>query len=319
VRDAIESYVKALAVAHKSTARDAELRANKLILPQLGHIRVSDLTATQLTEWRDRLAATPALLRSAKYGKQNFRPTPKTLDEKRARRATANRTWTVLRAALSRAFEAGEAADDAAWRRVRPFQKVDAARTSYLTIEECGRLINAAGVEFRSLLRAALETGARYGELSALRVRDYHRGRLHVARSKSGHPRDIVLSEAGIEFFDRLTTGRAADELMFTRDRAQWKHSDQARPMKDACAAAHIRPAISFHQLRHTYASHAAMNGMPLMVLAANLGHRTIAMVQKHYSHLRDDFLTEQVRLHAPRYNIVEDATNVVRLKTRRN
>ena len=34
-------------------------------------------------------------------------------------------------------------------------------------------------------------------------------------------------------------------------------------------------PPINFHGLRHTWASHAVMNGMPLIVVAKNLGHST--------------------------------------------
>ena len=37
-------------------------------------------------------------------------------------------TWTILRAALNHAFNDGKVAFDHAWRRVKPFKKVDAAR-----------------------------------------------------------------------------------------------------------------------------------------------------------------------------------------------
>lgn len=43
--------------------------------------------------------------------------------------------------------------------------------------------------------------------------------------------------------------------------------------MDETVARAKISPAISFHGLRPTWASHAVMNGMPLMVIARNLGH----------------------------------------------
>jgi hypothetical protein len=44
-------------------------------------------------------------------------------------------------------------------------------------------------------------------------------------------------------------------------------------PMRAACERAKIDPPADFHCLRHTWASHAAMNGIPLMVVAKNLGH----------------------------------------------
>src|SRR5262249_61481856 len=53
-------------------------------------------------------------------------------DAKRARRATVNRTWTVLRAALNHAFREGKVDNDLAWRNLKPFRSVDAARVSYI-------------------------------------------------------------------------------------------------------------------------------------------------------------------------------------------
>ena len=44
-------------------------------------------------------------------------------DGRRARKATANRILTVLRAILNRAFEKGLVADDTPWRRVKPFKR----------------------------------------------------------------------------------------------------------------------------------------------------------------------------------------------------
>ena len=58
--------------------------------------------------------------------------------------------------------------------------------------------------------------------------------------------------------------------------------------MVEACARAKIKPAVGFHQLRHTWASLAVMNGVPLMVVARNLGHANTRMVEKHYGHLAE-------------------------------
>ena len=95
-------------------------------------------------------------------------------------------------------------------RRVQPFKAVNAARPGHLTVAEAQRLINAAQGNFRNLVRAALETGARYGELAALDVRDLQRGKLHIRMSKSGKARDVVLTNEGVAFFTGLTAGRPA-------------------------------------------------------------------------------------------------------------
>jgi integrase len=67
---------------------------------------------------------------------------------------------------------------------------------------------------------------------------------------------------------------------------SKWQPSDQGRPMKEAAARAKIKPHISFHGLRHTWASLAAMNSVPLLVVAKNLGHKDTRMVEYHYRHL---------------------------------
>jgi integrase len=77
--------------------------------------------------------------------------------------------------------------------------------------------------------------------------------------------------------------------------------------MKEACARAKIAPAITFHILRHTWASLAVMAGVPLMVVAKNLGHSDTRMVEKHYGHLAPSFITEAIRAGAPRYNVQDD------------
>jgi hypothetical protein len=42
--------------------------------------------------------------------------------------------------------------------------------------------------------------------------------------------------------------------------------------------------------------------GMPLMVVAKNLGHADTRMVERHYDHLNDSFINKAIREHAPRY-----------------
>ena len=74
--------------------------------------------------------------------------------------------------------------------------------------------------------------------------------------------------------------------------------------MKEACERAEIKPTISFHILRHTWASLAVMNGTPLLVVAKNLGHADTRMVEKHYGHLAPSFIAEAIRAGAPRYGI---------------
>ena len=72
--------------------------------------------------------------------------------------------------------------------------------------------------------------------------------------------------------------------------------------MRAACERAGIVPSINFHGLRHSWASLAVMSGMPLMVVARNLGHSSTRMVEQHYGHLAPSYVADSIREHAPKF-----------------
>ena len=53
------------------------------------------------------------------------------------------------------------------------------------------------------------------------------------------------------------------------------------------------------------------MNGVPLMVVAKNLGHVDTTMVEKHYGHMAASFITDAIRAGAPRFASATDVTVV--------
>src|SRR5262249_50871327 len=218
---------------HRSTA-DASTRAKAFILPTLGSVEVSALTTKQLTKWLHDLAATAARVRTREGEPQKFRKVDGD-DAKRARRASANRTWTILRRALNLAFANEETPSDSAWRKVKPFKGVSAARPRYLTVEESKRLINACAGDFRQLVQGALATGARYGELAGLKVADFHRnvGTVDLRTRKGDGTERVhscVLTDEGKALFGPLTAGRSRDEFIFRKaDGTAWSKNDHTR------------------------------------------------------------------------------------------
>jgi integrase len=293
--------------ALEQSLRDMRSRTTVHILPMLGNELIGELTAEQLRRWLAGMAASPAQMRPRK-GQPRFRPAPVGAEAIRKRRASANRVLTILKAALNHAFDEGGVSNRDAWgRKLKPFKNADAARVAYLTVAQAQRLIHASAATFRPLLRGALETGCRYGELIRLEVRDFNAdaGTLAIRQSKSGKPRHVILTESGAKFFRQHCAGLAPGESIFVKaDGAAWNKSEQSRPMRAACEQAGITPAVSFHALRHTWASLAVMNGMPLMVVARNLGHVDTRMVERHYGHLAQSYVSETVRKHAPTFDI---------------
>jgi len=177
-----------------------------------------------------------------------------------------------------------------------------------LSLDEVTRFVNAADKDFRTLVSGALESGARYGELCEMLVSDFNSdaGTLSVPDPKTGKPRHIVLSIDGIKLFEEITAGRPGSDPIFRKhDGTRWLADHQAEPIEETNKRAKINPPINFHGLRHTWASHAVMNGMPLIVVAKNLGHTTTRMVEKHYGHLAPSYVAQAVREHAPRFGPV--------------
>jgi len=232
----------------------------------------------------------------------------------RRRRSTANRVLTILKAALNHAHQEARCASDDAWRTVRAFREADAARLRYLTDDEARRLTNACPTDFCALVTAALLTGCRYGELTAMTVGDFSAdaGTLRVRQSKSSKPRHVVLTQEGRDFVARRAAGKPGSARLFLRENGKpWSKSEQQRPLAAACAAARIDPPVNFHGLRHTYASRLAMRAVPLAVIAAQLGHADTRMVEKHYGHLSPSYVADTVRAAFGTLGIVPPA-NVV-------
>lgn len=284
---------------HRRSVRSTEHAINAHILPALGDRPIHALTTAELRNWLEKLAAQPARVRTMKLaGKPSFRPAPKTADEKRARRATANRVLSILKAMLNRAFEDGRVPDDTAWRKVKPFKGADEARIRFLTDAEALRLVNACQPDLRALVRAALLTGARFGELVALHAHDadLRNGTVYIAHSKSGRPRHIPLNPEGATLFKELVAGKTGDELLFTHaDGREWGKNHHVKPLIEACRVAKVRPAVAFHELRHTYASHLAQAGVDLLTISKLLGHADTRITAKHYAHLSDKTLAAAV------------------------
>jgi integrase len=317
VADAVADYLKALERRGGKSVYHARRAAEVHVLPALGSQQVAKLTAKRIEDWHHGLAEKPPLARSKPGKKPNHRKADNSPDGIRRRRATANRVMTVLKAALNHAWKAGQVPSDEAWRRVRPFKAVQTARVRYLSGAECTRLVNACDPAFRNLVRAALLTGCRYSELAALRAADFNAdaGVVTISHSKAGKPRHVVLTDEGRWFFAALTAGKLADDPIFTRaDGGVWGKSHQLRPTSDACRRAKIKPAVSFHVLRHTHGSMLAMRGAPMAVIAEQLGHADIRMTEKHYAHLAPSYVADTIRTHFPTLGIKAD-TNITALK----
>lgn len=297
VSDALDDYFAHRAAKSPWSSLEIDRgKARAAITPKLSDSRVAALATRELLRWRDGLV-------SASEDREAMR---------RAQ-ATANRNWTVLRAALNHAYTTGRVPGDEAWRRIKPFRNVDRARTRFLSVAESKRLLNAMPADFRRLARGALYTGLRLGELLALRVTHVTDGQVHVRHSKAGRPRTVPLSVEGSEFFDEIIAGKAGDELVFPRhDGQSWKRMDASRYMARASVTAKIRPPATFHDLRRSYASLLINRGTDAEVIRELLGHADLRMTMRAYAHLLNRTVAKIVKKKLPSFGFERD--NVRRL-----
>jgi integrase len=320
VGDAVRDYLEAiLAEKGPKAERGARYIFKASILQEFGTVLVDKLTTDRLLRWRNALATRPKRVRTKRTAERPAtRETPDDDDARRKRKATANRILSMLKAALNRAFAAGRARSDHAWRRVNPFRKVDEAVVRYLSGDETRRLVNSCKPDFRRLVQAALLTGCRYSELARLKAEAFNRdsGTLAIRLSK-GKVRHVILTDEGIACFSTWTLGLAPSAHVFARDDGcTWGPSWQQRPLEEAGRAANIPPPLTFHVLRHTHASQLAMRGVPMAVIAKQLGHADTRMTEKHYAHLAPNYVADTIRANFPKLGFESGPAVVVPFKS---
>lgn len=293
VAQAVAEYLKDRERAGVKTAKRMEWDFNAHVLPTLGEIPLSRMTKKRIEEWMD------AMARSGRRRRGTVKPPPSTPEEILARKATVNRVWTNLKAALNLASEVHGLPKT--WEKTKGFKGTQVARIRFLTNDEAARLVNACQPsDFRRLVEGGLWTGAREGELARITVGDFDGSRIWIEPGKTRRGRWVILEDDARVWFSQITSGLDRSALLFPRDLTGSKTADywQSKAvmiaLRAACLEAEIDPLV-FHELRHTYASRLLNQGVPLVFVAAQIGD-SVKMVEKHYGHLCDHARERAIR-----------------------
>jgi integrase len=158
----------------------------------------------------------------------------------------------------------------------------------FLTFDEVDRFLLAAAPEWKVYTKTGVKTGLRVGELLALKWEDLDlvAGRLIVRRTlwrtqegppKGGKNREVPLSP------DALAALRAHRHLrgpyVFCDEAGKrLTHSMVKDVVPGTCRRAGLAKRITNHGMRHTFASHLVMRGVPLKAVQELLGHESIEM-----------------------------------------
>ena len=171
----------------------------------------------------------------------------------------------------------------------------------FLSVDEVRRLIAACTEPTRTIVLLATMTGLRIGEILALRWKriDFIKETLVVAETcylgRFGTPktrasrREVPLSPAFVEALRNHFTASAdrnAEALVFaTRHGGPLASNNlRNRGLRPACKRAGL-PKLSWHALRHTHGTLLHVQGTPLKVGQAQLGHSDLATTLEVYTH----------------------------------
>jgi len=208
--------------------------------------------------------------------------------------ATVKHALCLARQAFNKAVAWGLWTGNNPCRAVK-FPSPNNARQRFLSHKEADSLIKALQERSPQIGRAArlsLYSGMRMSELFALRWSDVdlRNGVITVLDSKNNQSRPVFITDRIREILDELPPGKP-DELLFKTKQGKpviWMSKTFKGVVDDLGLNKGItdpRQKLSFHSLRHTFASWAVIEGTPLYVVGKALGHKTAVMTQR-YAHL---------------------------------
>jgi integrase len=256
------------------------------IAPTLGDIPLKALAEEDIAVW----VKTMEVTKSKKTGRV---PKPKTI---------ANRHG-FLSGALSAAVAKGLIpANPAAGRRL-PRTTGDPNETDdddddmrMLSRAEFDALFDACAEHYRPMLRFMVASGARWGEISALKPGDVDKdaGTVKIRRAWKYSSKGYQLGPVKTKRSKR--TINVSDDVLTAIDYTQqWLFTDERggpvryhlfkEPVWDrAVAAAKLDPKPTPHDLRHTCASWLLAAGQPLTTVSRILGHENIQITADTYT-----------------------------------
>jgi integrase len=212
-------------------------------------------------------------------------------------------TFNRYKAAISKAYKLGMENSRVSTNPARfvSQRKESKGRIRFLTEDEATRL-RAAIMEHRPhcsyQLDVALNTGMRKGEqFSATWSQvDFKQAYIHLDKTKNGSERYVHLNDTVVASLKALKEEHKSRKLDFDTlffDRRNGSIKDPREWFASACDEAKIK-GVTWHILRHTFASRLVMAGVDLRTVQELMGHKTIAMTAR-YAHLAPEHLRSAV------------------------
>lgn len=223
--------------------------------------------------------------------------------------ATVKHCLVLARQIINKAIAWGMWDGENPTRKIK-MPKLNNRRERFLTPTEAERLLGDLEMvsdRLHDMSLLSLHTGMRAGEIFGLRWGDVDLDNklIHIADPKSGEARKAFMTQAVAEALQARKNGENhLEEYVFTANRGSGK-GGKILEVSNAFARAvdrlgfndgimDPRQKVTFHTLRHTFASWLALRGTPILTIKELLGHKSLAMTER-YSHLLPDHKREAV------------------------
>jgi len=192
-------------------AREANQRLTKHVPKTLDKTKLSKLATNQVKSFRDSMVKT---IDSDEY---------EALEVVRKSKDSANRVMNMFKAAMNLAYRNDYTSHDAPWRKAPGFKRVSKNRDIFFTNAQVSSLLLASSSDFRQLLELAINTGARYGELRKLKVKDFDPKQMTMQLSGKTGTRTCFLSQQATKLLKQLSKLKLPDsELLKRSDNTPW-------------------------------------------------------------------------------------------------
>ena len=204
--------------------------------------------------------------------------------------STVNRYFSTLSRAFTLAYQEWQWITDNPFKRVTKL-KENKGRNRFLNRNELNRLLDCCKQSrnpyLYGMVLIASSMGLRFGEIVGIRWVHIQNGFITLETTKNGDSRSIPIPSPVASYLDALDNPRIPQDYLFPAKNPEKRHPpSMIRKAFDKALQDTQIENFNFHDLRHTCASHLAMNGATQGELMEILGHRSPTMTKRyaHYS-----------------------------------
>lgn len=255
-------------ITHKkpSTIRERVVRYRTVILPLLGEKTLKEITPEVIQKLQEKLLT------------KGQSPT------------SINRCVAIIRHILTIATKLGYLKEHPLKNKIEMLKEKPKREWTFITKEEYEKILTALPQTYKPLFIFLVHTGARLGEALSLKWKDiiWNAGIAYLRDSKANKPRVIYLPDIVLNMLKEKKNKEKINE----EDRI-FQHSDSRfrKAFKTTLKNLGLRD-IRIHDLRHTFASWLALNGVPIQQIQELLGHSDIRTTMR-YAHLNPNTLRQ--------------------------